>query len=198
MPWGVAAAAVVGAVAADNAQSKAERAQSKASNKATHASQMAAIAAKEDVNRLFDSARQTGQEGFQGALNVFGQSLPAQATTFQQGNLGAQQAILSGLPQIQNALFGNQVDFSQMQPFQLQAPNVDFFQQELPQVAARRMAAEEEAARQANRDRVIAGGGIRRAEALSTGAIDLGQGRNSGQLFGGNANFFNQNTIQRP
>jgi hypothetical protein len=62
---------------------------------------------------------------------VFGQSLPAQTDVFQQGNVGAQQAILSGLPQIQNALIGGNVDLSQLQPFQVQKPDLGFFSQQI-------------------------------------------------------------------
>jgi len=67
---------------------------------------------------------------------VFGQSLPAQMDTFQQGNIGAQQAILSGLPQIQNALMGGNVDYSGFQPYQTQMPDTGFFNQQLPATVA--------------------------------------------------------------
>ena len=89
--------------------------------------------AREDIFRLFPMAQQNIQQGFQGAADIFGQSLPAQTDVFQQGNINAQQAILSGLPQIQNALLGNQIDFSQLQPSQVQAPDLSFFNQILPQ-----------------------------------------------------------------
>ena len=89
--------------------------------------------ARGDLFKLFPAAQQQTQQGFQGALDVLGQSLPAQTGTFQQGNVGAQQAILAGLPQIQNALLGNQVDLSQLQPFQVQQPDLSFFQQQLPE-----------------------------------------------------------------
>ena len=82
---------------------------------------------------------------------MFGQSLPAQTDVFQQGNVGAQQAILSGLPQIQNALLGGNVDFSQLQPFEAQTPDLGFFQQELPQVRQRREDAARYEAALANR-----------------------------------------------
>lgn len=137
MTWGmvaVAAATVVGSTVNYKSNKDAQKEQQKASDKATAQIEGSTGAARDDINRLFPQAQQSQQQGFQGALDVFGQSLPAQTDVFQQGNVGAQQAILSGLPQIQNALMGNNVDFSQMQPFQIQQPNLGFFQQTLPQI----------------------------------------------------------------
>jgi len=42
--------------------------------------------------------------------------------TFQQGNVQAQQALLAGLPQMQNAIMGRAVDTRGLQPVQLQQP----------------------------------------------------------------------------
>ena len=135
MSWGmvaVAAATVIGSAVNYKSNKDAQKSQQKASDKATAQIEESTGSARDDINRLFPQAQQTAQQGFQGALDVFGQSLPAQSDVFQQGNLGAQQAILQGLPQIQNALLGNQVDFSQFQPFQVQQPDMSFFQQTLP------------------------------------------------------------------
>ena len=129
----LAVTAVAGAVAAKKSGDKAIKATTQAASTAAGQTTASANQARADVNRLFPQAQQTAQQGFQGALDVFGQSLPAQTDVFQQGNLGAQQAILSGLPQIQNALFGNQVDLGQLQPFQVQQPDLGFFNQTLPQ-----------------------------------------------------------------
>jgi len=82
---------------------------------------------------LFPAAQQNAQQGFQGALDVFGQSIPAQTGVFQQGNVAAQNQILAGLPQMQNAILGGQVDYSALQPTQLQMPDLSFLQQQLPQ-----------------------------------------------------------------
>lgn len=89
--------------------------------------------ARADIFKLFPAAQQDLRGGFQGALDVFSQSLPAQQNIFQQGNVGAQQQLLAGLPQIQNAILGGQIDLSQLQPTQLQTPDLGFFQQQLPQ-----------------------------------------------------------------
>jgi hypothetical protein len=48
-------------------------------------------------------------------------------TPEQQGNVGAQQALLSGLPQMNNAILGRQVDYNAMQPQQFDY-NMDFSQ----------------------------------------------------------------------
>lgn len=136
MSWGlvaVAGATVLGSVVGSKANKKAAAAQAESSDAAIKATQEAQALARGDLFKLFPAAQQNLQQGFQGALDVFGQSLPAQTQVFQQGNVGAQQQLLSGLDQQRNALFGNQVDFSQLQPVQLQTPDLSFFQQQLPQ-----------------------------------------------------------------
>jgi len=84
--------------------------------------------ARGDIENIFPFAQQALQGGFQGAADIFGQAIPQQANVFQQGNLAAQQQIAQGLPQFQNAILGNQVDFSQFQPVQLQQPDFSFLQ----------------------------------------------------------------------
>lgn len=115
------------------AEKKAAKAQTKALEQGQEYTRQASEQARGDIFKLFPAAQQNLAGGFQGALNVFGQSLPAQTQAFQQGNVGAQQQLISGLPQIQNALFGNAVDYSQFQPTQVQQPDLSFFQQQLPQ-----------------------------------------------------------------
>lgn len=115
------------------AEKKAAKASQAGTERGIEAMKEATRRAENFAIPLFSQARQDLHQGFQGALDVFGQSLPAQTDVFTQGNLGAQQAILSGLPQMQNALFGNQVDLSQLQPFEVQQPDLGFFQQTLPQ-----------------------------------------------------------------
>ena len=133
----LAVTTVAGAVSSRNASKKAASAQKSAAKTAAEQTTQSASQARQDLFDIFPQAQQTAQQGFQGALDVFGQSLPAQTSAFQQGNVGAQQAILQGLPQIQNALFGGNVDFGQLQPFQVQQPDLGFFQQTLPQVQQR-------------------------------------------------------------
>lgn len=83
--------------------------------------------AKTAVDKYGQGARQSQGQGFQGALDIFSQTLPQQAGLFQQGNMGAQQALLSGLPQMNNAILGRQVDYNAMQPQQFDY-NMDFSQ----------------------------------------------------------------------
>ena len=99
----------------------------------------AAEKARADVMSLFPQARQDTLGGFQGALDIFSQTIPQQAQVFQGGNVAAQNTLLAGLPQFQNAIFGNQVDMSGFAPYE--APvNMSFSQAELPQIIAAREA----------------------------------------------------------
>ncbi|MCP4002161.1 MAG: hypothetical protein GY727_14725, partial [Gammaproteobacteria bacterium] len=124
---------LVGAAVGSKSASKARKAQSKASDKAISTTQQATRQAREDLFKLFPAAQQNVQQGFQGALDVFGQSLPAQSQAFQQGNIGAQQTLLAGLPQQQAAILGGNIDYSQLQASQPQNIDLGFFQQQLPQ-----------------------------------------------------------------
>lgn len=139
MTWvavGAAAVSVAGGVAANNSQKEqAENA---------IGAQRSQIAGSEDFIKrqgsrsrrdalpLFDAAEQSTNLGFQGALDIFNQSMPQQFDTFQQGNLGAQQALLSGQQQQQNAILGLPASLSGMQP-QAISFNTDFTQQQLPE-----------------------------------------------------------------
>lgn len=69
-----------------------------------------------DVKRIFPEAFRVGAEGIQGALDIFGQGVPAGIEAFQQGNVGAQQITADTLPQIMAALLGTGVDPSVFQP----------------------------------------------------------------------------------
>ena len=88
--------------------------------------------ARGDVLRLFPAAEEARQLGTQGALDIFGQTIPQQLGLIQRGSVGAQQALTQGLPQILAALRGTPIDLSQLQP---QALGFDpsFAQQTLPQ-----------------------------------------------------------------
>ena len=131
MPTGaaLAAASVIGAVTSRSAAKSAGRAQDQASRRATEQTKTSATQARKDVNRLFSSANKSAQGGFQDALDVYSQSAPAQASLFQQGNVGAQNAILAGLPQMQNAILGGNVDLSQLQAFEVEQPDLSFLNQ---------------------------------------------------------------------
>jgi len=114
----------------------AEKKAGKAEKKALEASQEF-IAKQTDIartesTRLFGGAQEAQRAGFQAALDIFGQSVPEQARLFGAGNVAAQQQLIGGLPQIQAALLGQPVDFSQFQATQL-TPDLSFTQAQLPQ-----------------------------------------------------------------
>ena len=88
--------------------------------------------ARGDVLKLFPAAEEARQLGTQGALDIFGQTIPQQLDVFQRGNVGAQQTLTQGLPQILAALRGTPIDLSQLQP-QTLAFDPSFAQQQLPQ-----------------------------------------------------------------
>ena len=123
--------ALLGAVSSRNSSKRAAQSAKDTSSAQIAATTKATNQARGDVMSLFPSAEANSQKGFQSALDVFGKFLPQQAQTFQQGNVAAQNQILAGMPQVQNALMGGAVDYSQFQPTQL---NYDpsMFQQQLP------------------------------------------------------------------
>jgi hypothetical protein len=82
---------------------------------------------------LFEAAQGNALAGSQGALNIFGRVAPEQINAAQGGNMTAQETLLAGLPQFQNAILGGNVDLSGLQAQQQQAPSADFFQQQLPE-----------------------------------------------------------------
>lgn len=115
------------------AEKDAAKAQQKGIERGMEATEQAIAQARGDISKLFPAAQQNAQQGFQGALDVFGQAIPAQANIFQQGNVAAQNQIAAGLPQMQNAILGSPVDYSQMQATQLAMPDLSFLQQQLPE-----------------------------------------------------------------
>ena len=91
--------------------------------------------ARGDVLALQPGVEQNRMLEQQAALDVLGQTIPQQFSTFQQGNVGAQQALLAGLPQFQNAILGLPTDLSGLQPQTLQF-DPSFAQQQVPQFAS--------------------------------------------------------------
>tara|TARA_R110000782_G_scaffold147571_5_gene240379 strand:+ start:5380 stop:6252 length:873 start_codon:yes stop_codon:yes gene_type:complete len=88
--------------------------------------------ARADVMGIFPQSQQAQELGTQRALDVFGQTIPEQLQQFQGGNVAAQNTQRAALPQIQNALMGNPVDFNSLQTYQ-PALNTELAQQSLPQ-----------------------------------------------------------------
>lgn len=119
-----------------NQADKALSSQERANSEARAAQQAGTEQARSDLGRLFTEAGAQGQQGFQGALDVFKDVVPQQSTIFQQGNLNAQNTLLSGLAQQQNAILGGNVDLSVLQPSQQINPDFSFLnQQQAPTTA---------------------------------------------------------------
>lgn len=165
------AAAVIGGVASNKASKKAAKASVKSSDASIRATQQAAEEARGDVNRLFPQAQQVANQGFRGALGVFGESVPAQFDVFQQGNVGAQQQVLAGLPQIQNAILGGNVDLSGLQPFQVQNVPTDFLQQQTPFDIQNQIQAQQQADAQAAQQSAFQAEVQRRHEETQSGTM---------------------------
>ncbi len=91
--------------------------------------------ARGDIMDIFPGVRQSAQEGFQGALDIYGQAIPQQASLFQGGNVAAQNTLLAGLPQQNAAILGQKIDLSGLAPT-TQSYSTDFMQQQLPTRAA--------------------------------------------------------------
>ena len=130
----IAGAAVVGAVSVRNSTNKSIGASEAAGEKASEQLNQSTAKAREDLFKLFPASQQNTQQGYQGALDVFNQSLPQQAGVFQAGNVAAQNQLLAGMPQFQNAILGAPVDYSQFQATQLQQPDMNFANQQLQSV----------------------------------------------------------------
>jgi len=75
--------------------------------------QRLATQSRGDVIPLFGAAQQASAQGIQGALDIFGQTIPQQASLIQQGNLGAQNILAGGLGGINAAILGLPQDLSQ-------------------------------------------------------------------------------------
>lgn len=131
MPWGVAAAAVVGAYTSNKSSKRAAEAQQDATDQSIAYTREATAEARKDIDKYFPQAQATTAAGFKGALDTFNQFMPAQTDVYQQGNVGAQQALLSGLPQMQNAILGAPIDYSAFQPQRLDF-DTSIFNQSLP------------------------------------------------------------------
>jgi soluble cytochrome b562 len=136
---GTAAALTVGSVAggllSNNASKKAASQQSRSDKKARAAVKDAAEQARADIFDRVDTAEDYSRQGYQDALDVFAQTIPQQANTFTQGNINAQQAILAGLPQIQNAILGAPINYNAFQPTAI-TPDFGFVNQAiLPHLA---------------------------------------------------------------
>ena len=103
----------------------AQEAQIEANERSAQLIARQAQVAKGEVNRLFPQADAARNRGLGLAAEVLAGATPEQLRLSDQGNLQAQRALLSGLPQVQNAILGQPVDLSGLQP-QAISPDLSF------------------------------------------------------------------------
>lgn len=77
------------------------------------------------------SAIHAATEGVQQGLNVMGEVIPHQFDAFNQGNVGAQQQILAGMPMHDAAIRGQAIDYGSLQPVNINY-DTSWAQQNLP------------------------------------------------------------------
>lgn len=111
------AAATAGAAALDN-RSNRKAVQSaeeqKAASQAFIEGQIKQ--ARGDIFQLFPSSQESIQTGAQQGINMWGRAFPAMLTSFQKGNYAAQDKLYQGVQQANNAILGNPIDYSGLQP----------------------------------------------------------------------------------
>lgn len=123
------------------AAKEASKQQTAALEEAQALTQEGVAQARSDINQLFPMAQQNILSGATGAMDVFNQTAPQQMQLAQQGNVNAQQALLAGLPQMQNALLGNSIDYSGMQAQQQALPQFNY---SMPQFQMQEQQAQEQ------------------------------------------------------
>lgn len=125
----LAVASIASAASQRSAARSAQRRQERALREGREITATSGAQARGDVLRLFGQAQEQQALGFQQAQQLFGQTIPQQANVFQAGNVAAQQQLLAGLPLFQSAILGGPLDFSTLQPTQLQQPDFGVFAQ---------------------------------------------------------------------
>ena len=75
-----------------------------------------AAEARDDSLQLFPAADENRNMGYQAALDLLKMSMPEQSKQFRQGNVASQNLIKASMPQYQNAILGNRVDYRKLQP----------------------------------------------------------------------------------
>jgi len=86
---------------------------------ATKASKQSQQATREDNRRRQDFVERQAGQARQDLLTLIGAGINPQIQAMQAGNVAAQEQLVRGLPQIQSALLGQAVDYSQFQPQQI-------------------------------------------------------------------------------
>jgi hypothetical protein len=95
---------------------QALNAQQKSNNQSREYTKEMADQARRDAHRYFTQSSQPLAQGYQGAIDALGGTLRQQIDTTARGNYYGQEALLSSMPQFQNAILGYGVDNTQMAP----------------------------------------------------------------------------------
>ncbi len=85
-----------------------------------------------DANYLYPQGDYARNTSINAAMALLGQGMPTQMGMFQEGNVAAQQQLLAGLPQYQNAVLGMPVNNQALSPYSGAMPSSDMYTQQLP------------------------------------------------------------------
>jgi len=132
MAWIAAAGAIGGALISDSSQKKAAKSLSSANRHGAEIQKRLTEQSRFQSMQLAEAAQKNALAGYQGGMDVLGQTIPAQLQALQGGNMNAQNTTRAGLdPQIA-AILGGNIDLSGLQPQQAPMPDFGMFQQQLP------------------------------------------------------------------
>lgn len=88
--------------------------------------------AQDQSRSLYGAADANRNISFQQILDLLGGVIPQQLSAQQQGNVGAQQQLINGLPMFQDAIMGRPVNMAALQPTRINY-DTSFARQQLPQ-----------------------------------------------------------------
>lgn len=119
----ITAGAAVGGAAMDNKNAKA-------SVKSAEAQRAASLKFINDqvaktqgqLFQLFPQVQDANNQAMNAGLDVLKASYPAQQDAFVAGNVGAQKALIAGLPQMNNAILGGPINNNAFSPVQVASP----------------------------------------------------------------------------
>lgn len=110
----------------------AQKAQQQANARSQAWIEQQAALARGDANYLYPQGDYARNQGINAAMALMGQAMPYQMGSFQNGNVAAQNLLLAGMPQYQNAILGMPVNNQALQPYQGALPDSSMYNQRLP------------------------------------------------------------------
>ena len=128
----IAGSAIIGGISSNQNSKRAINAQEDQNARNEQFIREQAIKARGDVLPLYDAARENRGIGTQAAMDVVNDAMPEMSRLLREGNLGAQQTLLAGLPQANNAILGLPVDYNALQPQEV-SPSYAWALRSLPQ-----------------------------------------------------------------